>query len=367
MARNSGGFGGFRAKACGWVAIPLIGLGVASCGKVRGWANQAQTTAKEAVAKVRGTKAPEKPAPVPPNPALQGLVDQTAEGAIFRADTPFPAQVRVRETRLLVFKSARALQQSAFGKQGVSLTGTMRQTTVYERNGGQLSLTLESAGFDAPVEPKPQTPAPAAPPTAPKPPAPGVKPAAGGGPAPALSFEPRGAKLAGSKLSFSQHGSTWKPTHNTDFMLANLGREVASALPDLVADAGVLPRPFWFGKRRLKPGDTIPLSGAAMALLFNRQTTGKVDLKLESFEACDGHPCGVFSVTGAYHEKSTSADGSKVDSEVTLNSGKVWLSLVHPILIREELDTIQTRTTDASGMTLLIQGNVAVSITREWR
>jgi hypothetical protein len=356
-------------QSFGWLAIALIGLSAGSCGKIRGWASQAQATAKNAVAKVSGSNTPAAPKPVPPDPALQALVDQTPEGAMFRMDLPFPAQVRVREERRLTFTSARALQRSAFGNQAVPLSGTLHHTTVYERAGEQIAVTLESVGFDQAGNLGPKTlspPAGAVPPAVPKPPVGGVKPSGSQGPPPAVSVEPPGASLAGSKVTLTRRGTTWQPAHTSDFKVAGWGRELAPLMPKLGVDAGVLPRPVWFGKRRLKPGDTVPLAGPQLALLFNAQTTGEVNLRLESFEACGGHPCGVFSATGAYHEKSATADGSKFDSEVTLTAGKIWLSLVHPIVIREELDTIQTCTTDCTGMTLRIQGAVTVFITREW-
>ena len=82
---------------------------------------------------------------------------------MFRMDLPFPAQVRVREERRLTFTSARALQRSAFGNQAVPLSGTLHHTTVYERAGEQIAVTLESVGFDQAGNLGPKTLSPPAP------------------------------------------------------------------------------------------------------------------------------------------------------------------------------------------------------------
>ncbi len=45
----------------------------------------------------------------------------------------------------------------------------------------------------------------------------------------------------------------------------------------------------------------------------------------------DGHPCAAFSVTGDYSRNQfPDFEGVFTDEEVTIESGKLWLSLIHP-------------------------------------
>jgi hypothetical protein len=82
-----------------------------------------------------------------------------------------------------------------------------------------------------------------------------------------------------------------------------------------------------------------------------------------------GHPCGVFSVTGDFSRKQfPDFDGNFTDEDVTIQSGKIWLSLIYPIILKEELDTIQSfKSGGQGGLVGRGQGTVKVSVEREWK
>ncbi|MEI6675788.1 MAG: hypothetical protein WCO57_11485 [Verrucomicrobiota bacterium] len=346
------------------LGIAALGLLCGACGKIRELAGKAKQAAENRVSATLGS---DKTAA---DPALQALVDQTPEGAVFRKDLVFPEHLQVKETRLLKFDAARVFVKSAFGNQAAALSGTRHFTTLYERAGERVSVTMESAGFALPEVDNPQ--GVKAKVVTPK----GDKAAAqkvAADKAAALAAVPhelaQAENLTGGKVSFLFNGKAWKATHTSDFKLAVWSGRLESSMGANCMDVGIMPRAHWFGKGRLKPGDSVPLSGASMALLFAGGATGTATLKLESFEVSGGHPCGVFAVTGNYRAAAMPGpDGEVADCEVSISSGKVWLSLVYPVVIREQLETVQTLVTGTrGGLATRIQGKVAVAITREWK
>ncbi len=116
-------------------------------------------------------------------------------------------------------------------------------------------------------------------------------------------------------------------------------------------------------------GAEIVLTGEALSMLVGGGATGTLNLKLESIGAVAGHPCGVFSVTGDYSRRQFPAfSGGFTDEDVTIQSGKVWLSLIHPLVLKWEMDTIQSfKTGEKGGQQLQAQGTSKVSTTLEWQ
>jgi len=365
------------------LGIAAIGLMAVSCGKIRdlaGKAKQAAEAGVSALSKSKSAKSSEAAA----DPALQALVDQTPEGAVFRKDLPFPEQLQVKEERRLTFDSARIVVKSAIGNQVAAFSGTRFFITRFERAGQQMDLTMESAGFAKPEVDKGEA-AKAREDKAKEDKAKGDKTksskskleqakidqeASAAAAAAAVPDELTSIKeLSGCKIGFVRDGKGWKATHANEFKLAVWGRNIEPHMGVICAEAGIQPPASWLGKRRLKPGDTVPLSGPGLALLLGEAATGTLELKLESFEPCGGHPCGVFAVSGSYRATAVPGpDGEVADEEVSISSGKLWLSLVYPVVMREQLETIQTLSSGArSGHSIRIQGSVAVAVTRTWK
>ena len=92
-------------------------------------------------------------------------------------------------------------------------------------------------------------------------------------------------------------------------------------------------------------GDQLAVSGDSLPMLVAGKGKGSLNLKLESFEAVAGHPCGVFSVSGTYSRKKfPDFEGNLTDEDVTIQSGKIWLSLIHPIVLKEERNSRLSKT-----------------------
>jgi hypothetical protein len=380
--------------------IAALGLSCVSCGKIRDLANKVKRSAETKISEAIGSA---KAARTPVDPALQALVDQTPEGAIFRKDLPFPEQLQVKVERRLTFDSARFFAKSALGNQALAISGTRFFTTLFERSGDRVAVTMESAGFARPeVDPAKggagksgagsrtqanelqakldeskearaeltQTKKAGAAKVAPVTGAPAKAGQAAAEAAAVVPDELAATKdLTGVGAVFVRQGKAWKATHSTDFKRTVWGGNIEPQMGAICIDAGVLPRAYWFGKRRLKPGDTVSLAGPALPLLLGAGASGALELKLESFEASGGHPCGVFAVTGSYRVAAEPGlDGAVADTEVSISSGKVWLSLIHPLVIREQLDTVQTIVAGGrSGHSSRIQGKVSVAVTRAWK
>jgi hypothetical protein len=105
-----------------------------------------------------------------------------------------------------------------------------------------------------------------------------------------------------------------------------------------------------------------------MALLFPGKSEGRVTLTYEVAEALEGHPCGRFAVEGDVTLKDdVSLSGESSNTEMTIRSGKIWCSLIHPLVLREEYEMVQTSEKgQGSEPKVRIQGAVDQIIAREW-
>jgi hypothetical protein len=63
-----------------------------------------------------------------------------------------------------------------------------------------------------------------------------------------------------------------------------------------------------------------------------------------------------------------SMSGESSDSEITINSGKVWCSLIYPLILREEYQTVQTMNRGSGkGPKMRVQGAIDTVIARQWK
>jgi hypothetical protein len=321
------------------IPIPLLALALLSCDKAKDLASTASSAVKE---QILAQTAPGES--TKPDPELQKLVDQTDEGAIFRKDLPFPAKIEVRTTRRHDI-SGRFQQVSAIDQRAEVINGTQVHVFKLERASDHVRFTLEQSDFSVPSPDNPD----------------GTKTAL---------TDPLNAVTPTTRpVTFHKVGGNWKADDSDGFRAAVLSKDLAPAFEELLIENALAPRPLWFSKRRFKVGDQLAVSGDSLPMLVAGKGKGSLNLKLESFEAVAGHPCGVFSVSGTYSRKKfPDFEGNLTDEDVTIQSGKIWLSLIHPIVLKEELETIQsTRTGGQGGLTGRGQGTVKVAVKREWK
>ena len=319
-----------------FLTITLLCLVSFSCDKAKYLANRAKSTVENQIAKQTGQSGDSKP-----DPELQKLVDQTPDGVIFRKDLAFPSHLEVKITRSNEI-SGRGFQSSAIGSQASVVKGTQTTVTKFERAGDQVRYTLEQSTFAEPVAKDADE-----------------------------SAKPAVKELAppSKPVVFKKSGSTWKSDDSESFSAAALSKQMAPVFDQLLVEAAAAPRGLWFGKKRVKVGDQITVADKSLPMLVAGNVAGSLKLTLESFESVAGHPCGVFTVTGDYGRKQfPDFDGKLTDEDVAIQSGKLWLSLIYPLILREETDTIQTHKSGAQGdMATRIQGSVKISVNREWK
>jgi hypothetical protein len=322
------------------VLLPLLSL--TSCDKAKNLAEQATHAVKEQVAAHAGTSSSNE---VKSDPELAKLADQTAEGVVFRKDLPFPEQIEITTTRSQEW-SGRFYQSSAIERRVETIKGTRHNTEKLERAGNQVRHTLEESGFTIPSPDDPE----------------GAKKTLND---PLSSITP-----ANTTQVFRKSGNTWTADPSGGFRSAALAKDLAPVLDQLLIENALAPRPLWFSaKKRFKPGDEVTVTNETLPMLVGGNASGTLKLKLESFDAVHGHPCAVFSVSGDYRRKDVpDFEGIFTDEDVTIQSGKLWLSILHPIILKEELDTIQTVSSGSrGGQKSKGQGSIKVSVERQWK
>ena len=319
------------------IASILCVLACASCDKAR-------ELADKAVSEVRGKIAEGESAAPSVDPELAALVDETEEGVVFRKDLPFPKTIEVKETRRQEW-SGRLIVRNEIESRVETLKGVRSTTRTLTRSGEEIRHQIEESAFTLPA-------------------------VGDGESAPKSLADPfKSAASAGSSITLRKDGGTWKPVPAGDFRSAFIARELSPVMPELLVEHALAPRPLWFtSKKRFKPGDTLTVAGDSLPMLVAGKAVGELKLAFESRDAVNGHPCAVFTVEGDFtRERFPDFAGQFSDEEITIQSGKLWLSLIHPLVLREELDTIQSVKTGADGSPAAhSQGAVKVSITREW-
>jgi hypothetical protein len=319
-----------------YIPIPLLCLAAFSCEKAKNLANQARSTVEGGLAKHAGQSGDSKP-----DPELQKLVDQTPEGAVFRKDLPFPGKLEVKTTRVQEL-SVRTVQSSAIEKQTSTIKGTRTTVTRLERDGDQVRYNLMEATFAEPVIENADD-----------------------------SKKPVVTQLAPASkpMVFHKTGSLWKADHTEGFRAVSLSKILSPVFEELLVENALAPHSLWFAKKRYKIGDQLTVPDKSLAMLVAGNAKGTLTLTLKSFEAVKGHPCGVFEVTGNYdREQAPDFEGGLTDEDIAIRSGKLWLSLIYPLVLKEELDTIQsTRTGGQGNAATRGQGSSKVSVIREWK
>ncbi len=319
----------------GITTLILLSLVSVSCDKVRNLVDKARSAVESEIAKTSaesgGTTA---------EPELLKLVDHSPDGYHFRKDLPFPGQLDVKTTRRMEI-SARIAESSALGSTSSFLKGTQTDVSRIERVGDQVRYTLIESTFTEPV-------------------AEGAK-----------DEKPVVRQLTppSNPLTFKKSGSSWKSDNSVSLRSVVLSKQLAPVFDLLMVENAIAPRSLWFGKHRIKIGSSIPVTGDTLPMFVGGKAKGSLVLTLESISAVHGHPCGVFAVTGNYSRKSfPDFEGNLIDEDVTIQSGKFWLSLLHPLVLREELQTIKSYQSGSEGNLISRgQGSAKVSVIRQWK
>lgn len=311
-------------------SILLLALSAASCEKI-----------KDLAGKVTGAIESSESSGEKVDPALQALVDETEEGFLFRKDQAFPDRLDVEAMNTLEFQKARIFMKSELGSQGAPLEGVFRIKSRIERAGDHVRVHFLESGMLKPVVSEGKETG---------------------------EFEAEDPEPAWWH-EFHRKDGRWEASPGGDFSRRVVVASLAEGFDGRLAEYAAEPRDLWFGKRRIKVGESLPLEGKAVEMLFGEGTTGAVTLVLEKAEPKGGHPCGRFSIKGQISYKNrTRGDGEVTDAEITIESGSIWLSLVHPCVMGYEFDTVQTMTIGSGGgASTRIQGSIRMTLQNTWK
>lgn len=320
------------------ILIPFVLLAICSCDKAKDLANKTSTAVKRQIDAKAGSKDAGKT-----DPELEKLVDRTDEGVLFRKDLPFPSRIDVKTTRRSEI-AARFYQTSAIDKRTEVINGDRIHVSKLERSAKQVRYTLEQSSFSVPAKDEE-------------------------GARKTVSNPLEQIAPPAKPITFRKSGNAWKCEDSEGFRAVSLAREIAPVFNELLVENALLPRTIWLGKKRMKLGDQIEIKGDLLQMLVAGKSKGTLQLKLESFDPVAGHPCGVFTITGDFSRKQRpDFEGVLTDEDVTIQNGKVWLSLIHPLVLKEEYDTIQSfKTGGQGGLTGRGQGTIKLAIEREWK
>ncbi|MGB6220906.1 hypothetical protein [Haloferula sp.] len=281
--------------------------------------------------------------------ALDALVSRSDDGVRFRRDLPFPPRLEVRMIQSLDYQNVRVVEVSALGKNASTLNFETETEIWCSKNPGLFELRLEAAGRRVLAEDEES------------------------GELPKLESD-RVSELEGESLSFALTESGWRARLGAgavDFKKAVWADSLEGGVPQLMVETGGHPRVQWFSSSRVwKAGDEIVLTGSALKILDPFDVSGRVRLRFDGSEAVGGHPCGVFLITGDMRvDDQLQVDGSHQDTDISITSGKIWASLLHPVILREEYETVQTLTKregKRGGPEKKMQGSFRVKKSRNW-
>jgi len=325
---------------CGVVLGALLVAG-AGCDRIKRAVEKVKETASEEVEAGRE------------NAELAKLVDQNEDGCRFRRDVPFPERVRCRVERKFVITQGRMFVRDAFGEGSTPFEGAIEQTLTVERDKAVLSVKIERSrigkslaahtpgevekgmekefGKEVAKEVKELEG--------------GKKPKKNGKKGQATPEETKaeeqaslGNSLEGLELSFIHRKDGWhRRGAGNDFRAMAAGKQLAPVVDACLSGWGMVARSPWFGATRFSEGTELVLKGKQIALITGTAVKrGTAKLRFEKTESLGGHPCAVFTWSGDYDEETPNLEGETEQWEVTVSAGRLWCSLVYPLVLREE-------------------------------
>lgn len=299
--------------------------------------------------KVKNIKGAEQGSAAPSttaDPALQKLVFRENGGVVFRQDLPFPTNLRVDVTRQMSGKYS-GYSKSELGR-------AIRQNQPISSH---TLLTLERSGEHVRYTSGVVTPPPEANGKSAARPKDHQKPPGTANPA----DTPPPQKVV---LVLRRTTGKWKADPTSDFRAKVLALDLEKSFAEALAVSGAAPLKEWLPRRPFKPGDEIVLKDARLSLLGGEFEKGQITLKFEGEEAVEGHPCGVFRTKGSASGKSgndTEMPGAATD--MTIQDGRIWFSLLYPVTMRTEYSAIATMRSSGSRL----NGSKKVEETKAWK
>lgn len=261
---------------------------------------------------------------------------------VFRRDFAYPTSLEGRLHVTVDYGDVRLVETSAISQESKTLDHTVETDVAYGKDPGRLRIHLLKAGRRVLTE---------------------EEQAQAGG--------PQGSKLEGEYLDFLLTEKGWVPHGGADaeFRKTVWAEALRGTVPALMVETGAHPRSQWLSSsRRWQAGDRVVLTGSSIRMLFPQEVSGRLELTYQGEEAVGGHPCGVFTVNGSVTVRGeVDFVGKKRNAEITITEGKIWASLLYPVLLREEYETVQTVVRNpGSEAGSKLRGKIGIVKARAW-
>lgn len=292
------------------------------------------------------------------DPALAKLVTKKGDALVFRRDLKFPPHFKVIATDVMKLKQVRFAGKSEFGEGSMILTVREDKVMEYEMAGRDVRFTMkENVSEKIPTAEERLAKLKL------------VEEALKKKQARPETRDRIVDPLVGKVVQFNYDGKVWKSQSTREFKTMAWAKDEEERVTETLVRNGLLPRPRWFGMDPMKPGEVTKLSGESLNLIMDGIGEGDVELVLKGMEGVHGHPCAVFEVTGSYvADETENALGQTVASEATIEKGRVWCSLLFPIVLRSDMDLIiSSETREGGKMVNRMQGPVNHHLHFEWK
>ena len=303
------------------------------------------------------------------DPELRKLVKKEGESYVFRRDLKAPPHLKVVVTEVSKYKKVRVAGISEFHDGSATISLREDEVMEYEMAGRAVRVTMRNKSKQRVLSASERMELMKS----------GEKPGkkTGYGQPDEKIEEPDKIaesgkivdRLVGKAVQFNYDGRAWKTLPTKAFSTMAWGKNIEESLSGTLVANGLLPRPRWFGTKPMKFGDTTKLANESLILAFDDAKKGSLEMVFKGVEGVHGHPCGVFEVEGAIvPDVVDNEKGQTIVSEITIERGRIWFSLLHPVVLRMDFDTIQSiETRETRKLIGQLQGEVEYKRHLDWK
>lgn len=175
--------------------------------------------------------------------------------------------------------------------------------------------------------------------------------------------------LVGKAVQFNYSGGKWQTKPSGEFKTMAWGKGLEEDVAEILVRNGLRPKKQWFGESRIPIGYETKVSGSGINMFYDGVAGGHLDMVFKEVAGVHGHPCAVFEVSGSLKlEETTDGEGRKMTGEETVESGRIWVSLLYPVVLRIDLDLIVSHEIREKGKLIQkFQGNASKHIHIDWK
>ncbi len=292
------------------------------------------------------------------DPSLAKLISKNEEGYLFRSDIPFPPHLKVIVTEVTKFKKVRIAKRVGAQTSQMELSSRSDKVMEYEMAGKAVRFTKVKEVNERKLPDWERLDRLKA-----------IAEAEKNGTEPPEARDRVVDPLQGKAVQFNYKGKAWKAIPTKEFKTMAWGRGLEDEVENILMVNGLKPKPRWFGSKRIPIGHKVRLSGPSLDLFFVTAAKGHLDMEFKAVEGVHGHPCAVFEVTGATELKpGTDDEGRATSGEETIEKGRIWFSLLYPVVLRADLDMIVSYDTREKGKLVgQFQGKSTLRVHSDWK